>query len=91
MQVLEKINLVIKNSRGQGYDGDSNISSEAVGVQKGTKTMCEKAVCTHCCGHNLNLVITIACKIPIICLTHFLPMVPFYTFWKHQETCVKGE
>ena len=66
IQVLEKLNLVIKNSRGQGYDGASNISPEAVGVQKGTKTMCEKSVCTHCCEHNLNLVITIACKIPII-------------------------
>ena len=40
--------------------------SEAVGVQKQIKKIFEKAAYTHCCGHNLNLVITTACKIPII-------------------------
>ena len=34
IQVLEKSNLVVKNYRGQGYDGASNMSTEAVGVQK---------------------------------------------------------
>ena len=42
------------------------MSSEAVGVQKQIKKFCEKAVYTHYCGHNLNLVITAACKITII-------------------------
>ena len=61
-RVLEKSNLDIKNCRGQGYDGASNMSSEAVGVQKQIKKLCEKAVYTHCCGHNLNVVITTTCK-----------------------------
>ena len=33
IKVLEKSNLFIKNCRRQGYDGASNMSSEAVGVQ----------------------------------------------------------
>ena len=33
IKVLEKSNLFIKNCRGQGYDGASKMSSEAVGVQ----------------------------------------------------------
>ena len=57
IRVLEKSNLDIKNC---------NMSSEAVGVQKQIKKLCEKAVYTHCCGHNLNLVITTACKSPMI-------------------------
>ena len=65
MRVLEKSNLDIKNCCVQGYDGASNMSSEAVRVQNQIKKLCEKAVYTHCCGHNLNLVIITACKIPI--------------------------
>ena len=66
IRVLETSNLDIKNCRGQGYDGASNMSSEAVGVQKQIKKMSEKAAYTHFCERNLNLVITTACKIPII-------------------------
>ena len=66
VRVLEKAGLNIKNCRGQGYDGAGNMASEAIGVQREIKNICEKAVYTHCCGHNLNLVITTACKITII-------------------------
>ena len=66
IRVLEKSNLDIRNCRGQGYDGGSNMSSEAVGVQKQIKKLCKEAVYTHCCGHNSNLVIATACKIPVI-------------------------
>ena len=40
--MLEKSNLDIKNCHGQGYDGASNISSEAVGVQKQIKKCVKK-------------------------------------------------
>ena len=33
VRLLEKANLDVKNCRGQGYDGASSMSSEAVGVQ----------------------------------------------------------
>ena len=51
---IRKSNLDIKNCLGQGYDGASNMSSEAVGVQKHIKKFSEKAVYTHCFGHNLK-------------------------------------
>ena len=48
---------------GQEYDGATNMSSEAVGVQRIIKNNSfEKSVHTHCCGHNLALVICTTCK-----------------------------
>ena len=40
--------------------------SEAVGVQARIKALGKKAVYTHCCRHNLNLVIVSAFKFPVI-------------------------
>ena len=42
------------------------MSSEAVGVQARIKMLCEKAMYTHCCRHNLSLVVVFACKVPVI-------------------------
>ena len=42
------------------------MSSETVGVQQRIKELCEKAAYTHCCGHNLSLVVVSACKISIV-------------------------
>ena len=64
--LLEKANLDVKNCCGQGYDGARSMSSEAVGVQARIKQLCEKALYTHCCGHNLSVVVVTACKHPII-------------------------
>ena len=41
------------------------ICHQAVRVQARIKTLCEKAVYTHCSGHNLSLVVT-GCKLPVI-------------------------
>ena len=44
-------------------------TSSAIQSSRCTKTnkkLFEKAVCTHCCRHYLNLVTTTACKISII-------------------------
>ena len=64
--ITEKNSLNIEFYRGQGYDGAANMSSQAVGVQKRVKDLCKKAVYTHCCGHNLSLVVVSACKIPVV-------------------------
>ena len=66
IHIIEKAGLDIKDCRGQGYDGASNMSSEAVEVQARIKALCEKAMYTHCCGHNLSLVVVSACKVPVI-------------------------
>ena len=39
---------------------------KVVGIQKQIKKLCEKTVYTHCCEQNVNLVITTACRGPII-------------------------
>ena len=66
IRILIKVGLEIKNCRGQGYDGASNMPSEDVGVQGRIKTMREKAVYTHCCGHNLCLVVVAASNFPVV-------------------------
>ena len=42
------------------------MSSQGVGVQKGVKHLCKKAFYTHCCNHNLSLVVVLACKISAV-------------------------
>ena len=66
MRIIEKAGLDIELCRGKGYDGASNMLSETVGVQQRIKELCEKAVYTHCCGHNLSLVVVSACKISVV-------------------------
>ena len=66
LHLIGTAGLDISNCRGQGYDGAANMSSEAVGTQAFIKRLCPKAIYTHCCGHNLALVVVTACKIPVI-------------------------
>ena len=40
--------------------------SQALGVQKRVKYFSKKVVHTHCCGHNLNLEVVLASKIPVV-------------------------
>ena len=63
---LNQLGLDVKNVRGQGYDGSSNMSSERIGLQAMIKQHSPLAVYTHCARHCLNLVISLSCSIPII-------------------------
>ena len=63
---MYKSNFGIKNCHGQGCDSSSDMSFEVVSVCKEIENICEKTVYTHCCGHNISLVITTVCKIPIV-------------------------
>ena len=65
IRIIEKDNLNIEFCHDQEYDGAANMSLQAVGVQKRAKDLCKKAIYTHCCGHNLSLVVVSACKIPV--------------------------
>ena len=66
IHIIEKAGLDIKDCHGQGYNGASNMSSEAVGMQAHVKVLCEKAMYMLCCRHNLSLVVVPACKVPVI-------------------------
>ena len=43
-----------------------NISSETVLMQKRIKVICEEAVYTHYCGHNLSLVVVSGYKLQLL-------------------------
>ena len=49
IRILGKSGLNIEHCRGQSYEGTSNMSSEAVGLQGRIKRLCEKAVYTQSC------------------------------------------
>ena len=59
--VLLRMNLDVKGSRGQCYDGAATMSGKASGVATQFKLENEKILYTHCCGHALNLAIKDAC------------------------------
>ena len=64
LYILKKVGPDVNNCRGQGNDGAANMSSEVVGVQRIIdNNSSEKSIYTHCCGHNLALVICTACKL----------------------------
>ena len=63
---LTNLGLDLKNIRGQGYDGASNMSSNRVGVQALIRQHSPLAFYTHCSGHCLNLVICHSCNFPIV-------------------------
>ena len=63
---LKSLELDIKNIRGQGYDGASNMSSDRIGVQAHIRKESPLAVYTHCSGHFMNLVISHSSSIPIV-------------------------
>ena len=66
LDVLPKWNLNIKDCRGQGYDGASNMSSVRRGTQALLLEECLLAVYTHCRAHCLNFAIVHSCDQPLI-------------------------
>ena len=64
--VLSELGLNIRDCRGQGYDGASNMRSDKVGVQALIRQDAPKAVYMHCSGHCLNLAIASSCSLPVV-------------------------
>ena len=60
------LNLDIKNLRGQGYDGASNMSGCFQGVQARILEKQPLAIYIHCVAHVLNLVVVDSCTNPFI-------------------------
>ena len=61
-EVLSGHNLSIKDIRGQGYDGASNMSGQYSGVQSRIAAENSTAVYVHCHAHVLNLVLVDTCS-----------------------------
>jgi hypothetical protein len=64
IQVLTDCGLDVKDCRGQGYDGASNMSSQRKGVQSVLRAHQPLAAYVHCNSHILNLVISHSCSQP---------------------------
>ena len=60
--VLLRMNLDVKDSRGQCYGGAATMSGKASGVATQFKLENEKMLYTHCYGGTLNLAIKDACN-----------------------------
>ena len=63
---LGRWGLDIMNSRGQGYDGSSNMSSSRTSVQGCILAVSPLAFCSHCQAHQLNLCVVKGCSSPQI-------------------------
>ena len=61
-EMLNGHNLSIKDIRGQGYDGASNMSGHYSGMQSRIAAKISTAVYIHCHGHVLNLVLVDTCS-----------------------------
>ena len=65
IQVLKdvhlRMNLDVKDSRGQCYDRAATMSGKASGIETQFKLENERMLYTHCCGHALNLAIKDGC------------------------------
>ena len=55
--VLIRMNLTLKNCRGQCYDGGSNMSGAKSGVATQIRAKELKSIFSHCYGHSLQLAI----------------------------------
>ena len=63
---IADLTLDIQNCRGQGYDGDSSVSSYINGVSAQILRINEKAIYIHSHSHRLNLVVAGSCNIQIV-------------------------
>jgi len=63
---LSQLGLNLEHMRGQGYDGASNMGGKYRGAQARVKELYPLAMCTHCCKHVLNLVISTSSQLPVI-------------------------
>ena len=74
--IMKKVDLDVNNCQGQEYDDTVNMPSEVIGVQRIIKSnSSEKSAYTHCCGHNLALVICSEKSAYTHCCGHNLALV----------------
>ena len=57
LDVIHRIDLKIKNARGQCYDGAATMSGTKRGVATQIKSLNMKVLYTHCYGHVLNFAV----------------------------------
>lgn len=81
-EVLSGHNLSIKDIRGQGYDGASNMSGQYSGVQSRSAAGNSTAVYVHCHAHVLNLVLVDTCFKNAVAQNFFGTVEALYVFFQ---------
>ena len=66
LENMERINLDMKNCRGQGYDGAGAMAGGTRGVAKRISNIYSNAIYCHCCRHRLNLCVCRVVKIDLV-------------------------
>ncbi|CAH1099492.1 unnamed protein product [Psylliodes chrysocephalus] len=72
-EILKKLNLDIKNIRGQGYDNGANMKGKHVGLQKRILDANPRAFFVPCAAHTLNLTVNDASKVSDATINFFNP------------------
>ena len=57
LSAIKNLGLSITMCYGQSYDGASTMSGEISGLQTKIREVAPNALFTHCCAHNLNLIL----------------------------------
>ena len=63
---VEAIDLDMRDSRGQGYDGAGNMAGRCAGAASRILLNYPRALYAHCASHRLNLSIAASCKVQMI-------------------------
>lgn len=80
-EILKKLNLDIKNIRGQGYDNGANMKGNHVGLQKRILDANPRALFVPCAAHTLNLTVNDASKVSDATIQFFNLVQELYNFF----------
>lgn len=78
---LSRLNIPLKNMRGQGYDNGSNMKGKHVGVQRRLLDLNSRAFFVPCGSHSLNLVVNDAALSCPIAVDFFSIMQEVFNFF----------
>ena len=85
---IGNLTLDINNCRGQGYDGAASVFGHINGLSAHILRINEKAVCTHCHSHRLNLVVASSCSIQYV-RNAFDKIKELSFFFNFSQSCQK--
>ena len=81
LSAIKNLGLSITMCYGQSYDGASTMSGEISGLQTKIREVAPNALFTHCCAHNLNLILMDAVSSNLKTKLFFGTLETVYTFF----------
>lgn len=86
LERLDKLNLDIRDCRGQSYDNGSNMMGHKQGVQAKLLQLNKKALCVPCSSHTLNLVVADAAKSSVLSISFFGVLQRLYNLFSSSAS-----